>query len=117
MLGMGCHAAVPHRGTQKREIERSASRVAGWVLLKLEKGDFMFFWRKALLNSLCSFNHVQIHHQTIVDLNEISCKFHVLTCSSRSPRPRLHYYDSARKTSYASSSSVCIPMCLKIDGN
>ena len=57
MLGMGCHAVVTHRGTWKREIERTASRVIDRESLaaKLEKGDFMFFFflRKALLNSLC----------------------------------------------------------------
>lgn len=85
----------PHGNLEMREVERRASTVAGWVSLAAEireRGFYVFFcflgflllfWGKHCWTLYVFCNHIQINHQTIRDLSELPCKFHVLTCSSR----------------------------------
>lgn len=100
------------------EVGRRASTVAGWVSLvdeSRERGFYGLLFFKHGWTLFVFYNHVQISHQIIGDFSELPCKFHVLTCSSRSSDPGYSVIMIllGRTLLCDFIISVCMPICSK----
>lgn len=106
-----------HGNLEMGEVGRRASTVAGWVLLVdeiRERGYYGLLFFKHGWTLFVFYNHVQISHQIIGDLSELPCKFHVLTCSSRSSGPGYSVTILLARTLLCDFIiSVCMPICSK----
>lgn len=71
---------------EMREVGRRASTVSLVAEIR-ERGFYGLLFFKHCWTLFVFYNHVQISHQIIGDFSELPCKFHVLTCSSRSSGP------------------------------